>query len=233
VLTVAVQKNKVIISIRDNGIGIDTSLLPHVFDLFTQGERTPDRAQGGLGLGLSLVKSITMLHGGKVAAESEGTGMGSSFSIILPLLPPEEVVQGNAVQSGTLSTQAHPLRLMIVDDNLDAASSLAALLDAKGHRVTVKETAISALKAARKGEHQAFILDIGLPDMDGYELARCLRANKSTADATIIALTGYGQAHDRVLSKAAGFDHHCVKPINVQQLDNILASVGAAADRSG
>jgi PAS domain S-box-containing protein len=232
-LTVAVQKNKVKISVADNGIGIDTSLLPHVFDLFTQGERTPDRAQGGLGLGLSLVKSITALHGGKVAAESEGTGMGSSFSIILPLLPAEEIVHGNAMQSGTMPTQASPLRLMIVDDNLDAASSLAALLDAKGHYVTVKETAISALKAARKGEHQAFILDIGLPDMDGYELARCLRANKSTADATIIALTGYGQAHDRVLSKAAGFDHHCVKPINVQQLDSILASVGAETDRSG
>jgi PAS domain S-box-containing protein len=226
-LIVAVQKSQVKISIVDNGIGIDTSLLPHVFDLFTQGERTPDRAQGGLGLGLSLVKSITTLHGGKVAAESEGTGMGSCFSISLPLMLPEEIMQADAAQSSFVAMPANPLRLMIVDDNLDAATSLAALLEAKGHQVTVKENAISALKAAVRGAQQAFILDIGLPDMDGYELARCLRANKSTAKSTIIALTGYGQAHDRVLSKAAGFDHHCVKPINVQMLDTILANVGS------
>jgi PAS domain S-box-containing protein len=226
-LTVAVQEGEVTISIADSGIGIDSSLLPHVFDLFTQGERTPDRAQGGLGLGLSLVKSITALHGGKVAAESEGTGMGSCFSITLPLMPAAEIMYGDAGQSSLASMPANPLRVMIVDDNLDAANSLAALLEAKGHQVTVKENAISALKAAVRGAQQVFILDIGLPDMDGYELARCLRANKSTARSTIIALTGYGQAHDRVLSKAAGFDHHCVKPINVQMLDTILGSVGS------
>jgi PAS domain S-box-containing protein len=225
VLTVAVQKSKVKISVKDNGIGIDDSLLPHVFDLFTQGERTPDRAQGGLGLGLSLVKSITALHEGTVAADSEGTGTGSTFSITLPLLKPEEILQNDAALENLITGNISPLKLMVVDDNLDAARSLAALLEAKGHQVIVKENAISALKAAVKHVPQAFILDIGLPDMDGYELARCLRANKATEHATIIALTGYGQAHDRVLSKAAGFDHHCVKPINIQQLDTILAQV--------
>ncbi len=224
-LSVGVQKNRVKISVKDNGIGIDASLLPHVFDLFTQGERTPDRAQGGLGLGLSLVKSITVLHGGKVSADSEGTGSGSIFSITLPLLAPEEIVQPDAEHDNVALDSARQLRLMIVDDNLDAANSLAALLEAKGHKVTVKETALSALKAAVKNAPQAFILDIGLPDMDGYELARCLRANRTTEHATIIALTGYGQAHDRVLSKAAGFDHHCVKPINVQHLDTILSQI--------
>jgi CheY-like chemotaxis protein/two-component sensor histidine kinase len=224
-LAVAVFTHKVKISVTDNGIGIDEALLPHLFDLFTQGARTPDRAQGGLGLGLSLVRSITALHGGSVAVDSEGTGTGSTFSIVLPLLQPEDISQADAEQDSFVPAPVSPLRLMVVDDNLDAALSLAALLEAKGHHVTVKENAISALKAAARELPQAYILDIGLPDMDGYELARCLRANKTTENATIIALTGYGQAHDRVLSKAAGFDHHCVKPINIQQLDAILAQV--------
>jgi CheY-like chemotaxis protein len=226
VLAVATQTGSARISVTDNGIGIEPSLLPYVFDLFTQGERTPDRTQGGLGLGLSLVKNITALHGGTVAADSEGSGNGSTFSITLPLVKPEEIVRTDANHNGLVPGMAAQLRLMIVDDNRDAANSLAALLEAKGHQVTVKETAISALRDAVKHPPHAFILDIGLPDMDGYELARCLRANHATAKATLIALTGYGQAHDRVLSKAAGFDHHCVKPLNVQQLDIILAQVG-------
>lgn len=214
------------VRVKDNGSGIAPTLLPHVFDLFTQGERTPDRAQGGLGLGLSLVKNITALHGGRVTADSEGLGKGCTFTISLPLVAKagEELV--NTVLVNTVAPEIGPLHLMIVDDNLDAAQSLAALLEACGHQVTVLEDADSALMAVVDMRIQAFILDIGLPGMDGYELARRLRADPATASAVIIALTGYGQAHDRILTKAAGFDHHFVKPIDIEQLAKVLEQVG-------
>jgi len=214
------------VRVRDNGSGIAPTLLPYVFDLFTQGERTPDRAQGGLGLGLSLVKNISALHGGRVAAESEGLGKGSTFTISLPLVAKEaEETIGTPLVNGA-ALEAGPLNLMIVDDNLDAAQSLAALLEACGHQVTVMEDAGSALMAVVDIRVQAFILDIGLPGMDGYELARHLRADPSTTGAVLIALTGYGQAHDRVLTKAAGFDYHFVKPIDIEQLGKVLEQVG-------
>ena len=211
------------IHVRDNGSGIAPTLLPYVFDLFTQGERTPDRAQGGLGLGLSLVKNITALHGGRVAAGSEGLGKGSTFSISLPLVAKEAVELIGTALANHAAPETDPLSVMIVDDNLDAAQSLAALLEAFGHQVTVMEDAGTALTAVVDIRVQVFILDIGLPVMDGYELARRLRADPATADAVIIALTGYGQAHDRVLTKAAGFDHHFVKPIDIEQLSKVLA----------
>jgi PAS domain S-box-containing protein len=213
------------VQVSDNGSGIAPTLLPYIFDLFTQGERTPDRAQGGLGLGLSLVKNITALHGGQVAAQSEGLGKGSIFTVSLPLVAKEADQQIPMPLLHEAGTVACPLSLMIVDDNLDAAQSLAVLLEACGHKVTVTEDAGSALMAAVDIPVQVFILDIGLPGMDGYELARRLRAEPSTADAVIIALTGYGQAHDRVLTKAAGFDHHFVKPIDTEQLSKVLEQV--------
>jgi CheY-like chemotaxis protein len=197
-------------------------LLPYIFDLFTQGERTPDRAQGGLGLGLSLVKNITALHGGRVAADSDGLGKGSRFTISLPLAAKESEEPIGTALANNAAPETDPLSLMIVDDNLDAGQSLAALLEAFGHQVTVMEDAGSALMAVVDIRVQAFILDIGLPVMDGYELARRLRANPATADAVMIALTGYGQAHDRVLTKAAGFDHHFVKPVDIEQLSKAL-----------
>ena len=214
------------VHVKDNGSGISPTLLPCVFDLFTQGERTPDRAQGGLGLGLSLVKNITALHGGRVAAESQGLGKGSTFTISLPLVAKEGEEPVNTVLGNNAVPESGPLHLMIVDDNLDAAQSLAALLESCGHHVTVLEDAGSALMAIVDIRVQVFILDIGLPGMDGYELARRLRADPATANAVIIALTGYGQAHDRVLTKAAGFDHHFVKPIDIEQLAKVLKQVG-------
>lgn len=213
------------VQVRDNGSGIAPTLLPYIFDLFTQGERTPDRAQGGLGLGLSLVKNITALHGGQVAAQSEGLGKGSTFTVSLPLVAKEAGQQISMPLVNEPRAAACPLRLMIVDDNLDAAQSLAILLEACGHQVTVTEDAGSALMAAADIPVQVFILDIGLPGMDGYELARRLRGEPSTANAVIIALTGYGQAHDRVLTKAAGFDYHFVKPIDTEQLAQVLEEV--------
>jgi CheY-like chemotaxis protein len=219
-LTVRSDNGLIEISVADSGIGIDSKLLAHVFDLFTQAERTPDRAQGGLGIGLALVKTMVGLHGGTIDAYSAGQGAGSTFTIKLPAAsrhegPPE-------VGRDELAPHARSVHVMIVDDNVDAGESLAALMVAQGHRVTVLAHPLEAISAASQDPPEVFILDIGLPDIDGYELVRRLRTEPMTNDAQFIALTGYGQAHDRVLSAAAGFDHHFVKPIDITMLNKIL-----------
>jgi PAS domain S-box-containing protein len=228
-ITLAVQADGgfVDIAVIDNGIGIDALLLPHIFELFTQAERTPDRAQGGLGIGLALVKTMVALHGGSVTADSAGPGTGSTFTIRLPAITQglKERIEG-AAREGRLSSPAS-LDIMIVDDNVDAAESLAVLLEAQGHRVRVQAHPLQALDAARAVPPEVFILDIGLPEMDGYELARRLRADAATGSALFIALTGYGQAHDRILSKSSGFEHHFVKPMDIERLGQVLAQVGA------
>ncbi|MGJ9416731.1 ATP-binding protein [Massilia sp. CMS3.1] len=227
-LAVHAEAEWVDISVIDNGIGIDARLLPHIFELFTQAERTPDRAQGGLGIGLALVKTMVALHGGQVTADSAGPGTGSTFTIRLPAVARgvKDQFEG-AAREGVPSTA--PVRIMIVDDNIDAAESLAVLLEAQGHRVRVESHPVQALAAARRDPPQVFILDIGLPEMDGYELARRLRADPATASALFVALTGYGQAHDRILSKSSGFEHHFVKPMDTDKLGQVLAMVRGRA----
>ena len=226
-LSLEIDEGEALVAVRDNGSGIAPALLPHIFDLFIQAERTPDRAQGGLGLGLALVKTIAALHNGSVLADSDGLGMGSTFTLLLPLAhgaAPAQVMEPMAAARGVASK-----RVMVVDDNLDAGESLAALLGAEGHEVLIAEDGVGALRAAAEGAIDVFILDIGLPDMDGYELARRLRARPDGAAALMVALTGYGQPHDRVLSKAAGFDHHFVKPVDIELLANLLAEAPAPA----
>jgi PAS domain S-box-containing protein len=219
-LTVRSGDGVIEIGVTDSGIGIDSKLLPHVFDLFTQAERTPDRSQGGLGIGLALVKTMVGLHGGTINAYSAGPGSGSTFTITLPAVSNVEGLL-EAGRDG-LAPHARSLHVMIVDDNVDAGESLAALMEAQGHRVTMQARPLEAILVAKQDPPQVFILDIGLPDIDGYELARRLRTDPMTTDAQFIALTGYGQAHDRVLSAAAGFDHHFVKPIDITMLNKIL-----------
>jgi PAS domain S-box-containing protein len=229
-LEALVEDNAVLLRVRDNGIGIAPDLLPHMFDLFTQGERSPDRAQGGLGLGLALVKSLVELHGGSVSAYSAGPGQGSEFTLRLPLSAQQQEDAGRheALQNaGATATPAS--RLMLVDDNVDAANTLAMLLELQGYAVSVEYRAHDALARAAREAPRVCLLDIGLPDMDGYELARRLRAQPSTADAILIALTGYGQAQDRERSELAGFDHHLVKPVEIGQLTALLARVSAPA----
>ncbi|WP_151637119.1 hybrid sensor histidine kinase/response regulator [Noviherbaspirillum aerium] len=228
-LAIDVTPDRVRISVTDNGMGIEPSLLPHVFDLFRQGKRTPDRSQGGLGLGLALVKSIMALHGGRVEAHSDGLGKGSTFSLVLPPYDSGDVANLEASNSGTVKHPVKATQLLIVDDNADGARSLASLLEAKGHQVRVATTAQSALAAAKEKAAPLYILDIGLPDMDGYELARRLRAQPENQNAVMVALTGYGQAHDKVLSMAAGFNYHFVKPLDLARLDSILADLAERA----
>ncbi len=231
-LSVEVEKAQVQISVRDNGIGIEPELLPHVFELFTQAERTPDRSQGGLGLGLALVKSIMVLHSGSAHAHSEGRGTGSTFTIALPQAITAMGSYSNDVKEYDGSYGIHSLRVMMVDDNVDAAESLALLLEAQGHEVRIEHDPHIALECALEYEAEVFILDIGLPGMNGCDLARALKLHPRFAQAVFIALTGYGQAQDKILSKSAGFDHHFVKPIDVVELDKILAKIPSRRSHS-
>jgi PAS domain S-box-containing protein len=220
-LAVSAGADAVEISVTDTGIGIAPALLPKVFDLFSQGERTPDRSQGGLGLGLALVKSIVAMHGGDVAVRSAGAGQGSTFLITLPRL-----AQGDAQPDAPVALgrgRDTTRSVMVVDDNIDAGNTLAELLEAHGHRVLVKSDAHAALEAAANETPDVFILDIGLPDMNGYELASRLRAHPASKGATLVALTGYGQSKDRDAGKQAGFDHYFVKPVNAEELAQVLA----------
>jgi PAS domain S-box-containing protein len=209
------------VRIADNGMGLEAQLLPHIFDLFTQGERTPDRSQGGLGLGLALVKSLVELHGGRVTAESEGRGQGSAFTVTLAQLraspPAESLVHPHAAVRSSRSR-----RVMVVDDNKDAADALGMLLKNGGHEVRVARDSAEALGAVRDAPSDVFILDIGLPGMDGYELAGHLRAHPNGRAATYIALTGYGSAQDKQRGADAGFDHYLVKPAEFGELMRLL-----------
>jgi PAS domain S-box-containing protein len=223
-LEAVISGDRLELAVTDSGIGILPDLLPHVFDLFAQAERSPDRSQGGLGLGLALVKSLVDLHGGSVTAESRGAGAGSRFTVRLPR---RHIAADGPIAPdvAALATAIPGLHLMIVDDNVDAARSLAILLEAEGHHVTVEHDACSALQRAQSGPPQVWILDIGLPDMDGYELAAKLRALPSSAEAILIALTGYGGEGDIARSAAAGFDHHLVKPASIAMLSSLLRAV--------
>jgi signal transduction histidine kinase/CheY-like chemotaxis protein len=214
------------VRVCDNGSGIDAQLLPHVFDLFTQADRAPDRSQGGLGIGLALVKSIVRMHDGSVAAHSDGAQQGTTMTVTLPLaLAPAQM--GAAPRPAGIAGETRPLSITIVDDNLDAGQSLAVLLRAHGHVVQVYEDASTTLRAPEVEGTEVFILDIGLPDMTGYELARRLRRQPGHAGAMFVALTGYGQERDRELSRQAGFDHHLVKPVDIAKLTQILAKGSA------
>ncbi|GHA86571.1 ATP-binding protein [Cognatilysobacter bugurensis] len=216
---VGTEGGQAVIRVTDNGVGISPELLPGIFELFTQAERTADRSQGGLGIGLALVRSLVSLHGGTVEAESGGTGCGSTFTVRLPLAATDANRQSAAVAEACGSRS---LRILLVDDNRDAAATLADLLCLLGHDVTTAFDATSALETEASGKWDAYILDIGLPDMTGFELAERLKNVSANRDATFIALTGYGQPHDRVASEAAGFDHHMVKPPDVTKLLSVL-----------
>lgn len=218
--------------IADNGAGIAPELQSCVFELFSQATRNPDRAQGGLGIGLALVKNLVALHGGDVACSSAGIGHGSTFTVSLPRLS-GPAVQAQQESAAGVPSQAARLRVLLVDDNVDAAETLGAYLDAVGHEVVVEHDGAAALARLESGAFDACILDIGLPGMDGHALARQVRALPAMAQAVLIAVTGYGRESDKATSTAAGFDHHLVKPVDVRLLPALLerAAVAPAAAR--
>ena len=207
------------IVVSDNGDGIDAEFLPQVFELFTQGARAPDRSQGGLGMGLALVKRLVELHEGTVTAHSGGRHQGATFTVNIPAAP-ADADSPAALATEPLAADAQSLRIMVVDDNHDAADSLFELLEAMGHSVEVHYDADSALASPGLEGFEAFVIDIGLPGRDGHSLARVLR--ERGIDTNLIALTGYGQPSDRELSFASGFDHHLVKPVDWPALSAAL-----------
>ncbi len=208
------------IEVRDNGIGMSAELGERAFDLFVQGERTPDRATGGLGLGLPLVKSLVQLHGGTVHCVSEGVGKGSCFTVCLPC---RRACASEPSAPARAALPDKPLHILIVDDNADAAEMMGELLQLSGHRTSVELGAHAALERGRRELPEAYLIDIGLPEMDGYAVARALRAHPATADALLVALTGYGQDNDRAQALAAGFDAHLIKPVEIAPLMDALA----------
>jgi signal transduction histidine kinase len=217
------QGDSVVLQVRDNGIGIAPDLLPVVFDLFTQGERTPDRAQGGLGLGLALVKKVVELHDGSVEARSSGAGQGSTFIIRLPLLADASYAAVAAPEAAPAVAKAR--RILVVDDNVDAARTLAMVLEMAGHLVTVEHSAQAALAHAGKDTFDVILLDIGLPDMSGHALAGALKGLPCCAGAALVAVSGYGQEQDRRMSREAGFAAHLVKPVRAEELTDTIARV--------
>jgi two-component system, sensor histidine kinase len=207
-----------VIVVRDNGIGIPADQLASVFEMFTQIDRVNKRTQGGLGIGLTLVRSLVEMHGGHVEARSDGLGKGSEFLVTLPVLRERAAARGRT----DVPRQFPPTRVLIVDDNQDAADTLAALLTALGVSVSAAYNGRAALEALDSFHADAVLLDLGMPEMDGYEVARRIRATSRHDDVLLIALTGWGQECDHARSHAAGFDHHLVKPPDVNTLRRLL-----------
>lgn len=225
-LQVVADEAEVKVTVEDDGIGIEPSLQPNIFELFTQAERTPDRAQGGLGLGLALVKSLIELHGGQVAVRSEGAGKGTVFTIRLPRAAEVNDQLERLSTKSESSRAVDGRRVLIVDDNKDAADMLSLSLQELGHEVIVTYDSGDALVVAMRTSPTVLLLDIGLPGMNGYELARLLRAAPETAGSLLIAITGYGQPGDKEHALRAGFDHHVAKPVSVGQIANLMLERG-------
>jgi signal transduction histidine kinase len=215
---------EIVLRVRDTGVGLAPELLPRVFELFVQGDAGLDRTRGGLGIGLTLVRALVELHGGRVAATSAGAGLGSEFVVYLPALPPPMTAAEPRTEPA--SPGGRRLRILVVEDNQDAAESLTTLLELWGHEVRVAYDGLAALRLAEAETPDVILSDIGLPGMDGYELARQLRARPAFGRVVLIALSGYGRDEDRRQAAEAGFDHHLVKP---PELDTLLQLIGNVA----
>lgn len=215
--------NDVIVSVRDNGIGIPPEMLPKVFEMFTQVDRSLERTQGGLGIGLTLVQRLVQLHGGSVSAFSEGKGQGSEFTVRLPILPQEARQATKPAQSDLGSAQSR--RILVVDDNRDSASSLAMLLTISGHKSHTAFDGQEAVEAAETIKPDVILMDIGLPKLNGYEAAKKIRETSWGKKMVLVALTGWGQEEDRRKSKEAGFDAHLVKPVDFGTLTQLLGDL--------
>jgi PAS domain S-box-containing protein len=217
-------EREVILSVQDNGIGIAPELQADVFNLFAQAERSSDRSQGGLGIGLALVRSLVELHGGSVTCHSDGAGRGSKFVVTLPRLSEQARLAHGSPEDAIQPAPVRRLRILVVDDNVDAAQMLAMYLEAAGHELLVEHAAGAALERALRERPDVCLLDLGLPDMDGNALASQLRAQSATAGATLIAVTGYGSDRDKETALASGFHHHLVKPVDTAALAALLAA---------
>jgi CheY-like chemotaxis protein/nitrogen-specific signal transduction histidine kinase len=209
-----------IIRVRDNGAGIGADMLPHIFDLFTQAERSLDRSQGGLGIGLALTRKLVELHGGEVTAASEGEGKGSEFCVTLPLLLPNQ--RAAATDATPDPSRDAVRRVLIVEDNRDSADMLAMVLELAGHQVEAAHDGPTGLSLASRLQPDVVLLDIGLPGMSGYDVAREIRRDPKLARALLVAMTGYGQSGDKQRAVETGFDQHLTKPVDPETLLKIV-----------
>jgi two-component system CheB/CheR fusion protein len=220
-LEAALDGGELQIHVRDDGVGIEPKLLPHIFDLFFQSATTPDRTYGGLGIGLTLVRTLVEMHGGEVSAHSDGSGCGSVFTVRLPA---RRGARRPAVRADAAAPEpVRALRILLVEDHVDSAESLAHLLRRRGHETHIARDGIEGLARARELRPDAVLLDIGLPGLDGFEVARSLREQADADGTLLVAVSGYGQETDRRRAAAAGFDHHLVKPVRLDELSRILA----------
>jgi CheY-like chemotaxis protein/two-component sensor histidine kinase len=224
------QANEAVIRVHDSGMGIAPDVLPRVFNLFAQSRRSLDRSYGGLGIGLTIARRLVELHGGQIEAHSEGIGKGAEFVVRLPAL--ETVPQAvssrdlSGVGSSTMPAKKNRARVMVVEDSPDTAESLAMLLELVGHEVRVVHNGAAALDEAQVNVPDVILVDIGLPGMDGYEVARRIRQHPDLKHVVLAALTGYGREEDRQRCLAAGFDYHIVKPVNPDSLQELVARLG-------
>ena len=220
------EDGEAVIRVKDSGMGIAPEELPHVFEMFTQVGRHMHHAQGGLGIGLALVKRLVELHGGHVDAVSGGSAAGSTFAVHLPLAESSAAASPSRSAEGSVGAAA-PSRVLVVDDNVDAAESLAALLEIEGHDVRIAHDGDGALRIAAEFLPRVIFLDIGMPGKDGYETARELRARPDTRETILVALTGWGAQEDRARTRSAGFDHHLTKPASLASVEGLLTEIAA------
>jgi len=217
--------DRVVLAVSDSGIGIEPDMLPRVFDLFSQEAQAIDRAKGGLGLGLAIVRSLVELHGGTVSVSSAGRNRGSTFAVTLPYAPGAVAHAAEGRPTGSAAAPLNGRRVLVVDDNIDAADMMQAILAFAGYTVDSAHDGPGALAAALRHPPDVALVDIGLPLMDGYEVAREFKRDARLAQTCLIAVTGYGQDQDRQRSLAAGFSAHLVKPLDMEVLRSTIASL--------
>jgi CheY-like chemotaxis protein/anti-sigma regulatory factor (Ser/Thr protein kinase) len=223
-LNAELEGEQVVIRVKDTGIGIPPDMLPRIFDMFTQVDRSIERSQGGLGIGLTLAQRLVSMHGGEIEARSQGPGEGSVFIVRLSVAGVSQHVAQQDSDDGRPMPTAARRRILVVDDNQDSADSLAMFLNILGHEVHTAHDGLTAVEEAEAFEPSVILLDIGLPKLNGYEVARRIRETRG-GEVVLIALTGWGQEEDRRRSREAGFDHHLTKPVDFNELDELLAGV--------
>jgi CheY-like chemotaxis protein len=222
------EDETVVLRVIDNGIGIAPEVLPRIFEMFSQGRSERQHAEGGLGIGLALVRGLLELHGGTIEARSAGVGRGSEFIVRVPVGDDGLTVDALLATGAALAPASDAVKVLIADDNRDAADSLAILLRGDGHDIRKAYDGTAALETAQEFRPDVALLDIGMPGLDGYEVAQRIREEPWGQGVTLVALTGWGQAQDKERAMAAGFDHHVTKPVEPERLQALLASAGGS-----